>query len=451
MDLPQWSSIFLTKSQKLLTQIINNENTKSISIDRQETRLMNQMNPNRFYELTIHIFTVTRFEAIINRHLLDYQSSIIKDSIQLGFMNTIDNFHYLIGHLPFYPNLIDLLIEIDKKSNLIFNSFIAPIIYNWVIINCKQITIIDFIVNKNLRVHFEIIHPHSFNKFVETIAEVSSAIMQVTDLYYVETPRTMNLRYIITSFEKKLDYFEPNDQINRFLISRLKNIAGLDYNLSKLTNPISNLNVNSGVTTTYPKESQERDQIIIWRSEEFSKVLIHELIHYYDLEKGSQLDSHVINYFNISNTYPVFSKELFTELQTWYLYLLIQLSQQSHSATIRSIQSALDAERFYALGNIWKFFDHYQIPDFATFLGQSRQYTLNVNSSILFYYILKAIVLYTASDLVETILDPEQKCQKCQDHLLQEIQSVIYDPNFQRVFQSLHRSSGDRSLKMMGI
>ena len=44
---------------------------------------------------------------------------------------------------------------------------------------------------------------------------------------------------------------------------------------------MTTLNVNSGVTIA----NQMEKYIVIWHTEEFQKVLIHELVHFYQLEK----------------------------------------------------------------------------------------------------------------------------------------------------------------------
>ena len=64
-------------------------------------------------------------------------------------------------------------------------------------------------------------------------------------------------------------------------------------------------NINSGCTT-----GGLNSKIIIWRIEEFAKVLIHELIHFYKLENTWILD------VSTSSNQPVVEKEL----RTWITY-----------------------------------------------------------------------------------------------------------------------------------
>ena len=119
--------------------------------------------------------------------------------------------------------------------------------------------------------------------------------------------------YTVTSFYGLNKYY-------KFLEKR-KNKVIIDYYptpFEKLfrtdCKPLSRENINSGVTI-------HNDRIKIWRKEEYSKVLIHELIHWYKLENDFTLNvSHPIELKLDTNENDI---EVRTELQTWYMYYKI--------------------------------------------------------------------------------------------------------------------------------
>lgn len=138
--------------------------------------------------------------------------------------------------------------------------------------------------------------------------------------------------------------------------------------------PLNHFHVNSGMTSI----KGDHCHISIWRSEEAMKVFIHELIHCYNLETCHQLTRPPSNGFIVPN-YQDISKELFTELQTWWLYQVL-------TSDLTGIPADFESERQWSIDQALRILQHYSITD--------RGQIIDLRCSALYYYIYKGIILY---------------------------------------------------------
>ena len=303
----------------------------------------------------------------------------------------------------------------------------SPVIQSWILNEYHIMTSFDYVVRTEqkriVQINLKIIH-QNYESLTPIVLTIGHIVAMVLDLYEVSPQRThgspesqqrlrshaqhfgkpptstqiiesLNLIYVMTPFRKVLNFFNVNPKINRFLINLLKKDRSFIYNYHVFTNPLTTLSVNSGATVDGSNKT-----IVIWRQEEFEKVLIHELIHYYHLEHGNDLIQLPVN---ISNNYPHYPKELFTELQTWYLYTIYRHNDSPH------IQAILNNERLHSFRNMIKILKHFKVKNFQHFLSQTTdnsKYRLNLCSSTLYYYIYKAILLCYVNPAIENIMIP---------------------------------------------
>ena len=312
-------------------------------------------------------------------------------------IETLDDFHYLMGQVPFYVPLMDLLLGImrSQPGSWVLETFIAPPIQSWIYQKCRVSDRFQFHLPDQTVINVQIIHVVGFSEFVPILKSIARVVTMICRVHRLPPSRPLNLTYIMTPFRKKIYWYRPNPIIN----AELAQTESL-YNLTQMTNPITPLSVNSGLTSL-----GARPYIIIWREEEFEKVLIHELIHYYDLEKGCEFTSPFVN---ISNNYPHYPKELFTELQTWYLYIVYRLSQRfACCASSSTLSSFLDRERFHSWLNLCRLLQHYQITDWEQLITKDPDHRINMGSSALYYYLFKAMLLASNDPLTEWLMYPQ--------------------------------------------
>jgi hypothetical protein len=197
---------------------------------------------------------------------------------------------------------------------------------------------------------------------------------------------------MMTPFEKKIKKFAINHKINEYMIENLQKIHKLKYNYQQFTNPITIHTVNSGMT--------DGEHIIIWRIEEFNKVMIHELIHFYGLEKNN--DYRLSHAVHVSNNFKGSPRETFTELQTWYLYTIYRLRS---GTSIVGINQQLNTERLHSILNMIKILRHFKISSIKQLLSDSGN-LINTDTSVVYYYIFKAILLYKFDQWVIDTITP---------------------------------------------
>lgn len=453
-----WSNTFLNKCIHYINQIHKfNYNVKIIGNITTNISI-NDKYKNYLMDIAVNIFNnPIKYNIMLKKYLSDEQILLMIELFKNKIVNSLDDFHYTLAHLPFYKDIIECLIQ-NKHPTIelppffkeyICNIFISPSIQSWIFANCNTLLSIHLIIN-DINVHLEILYPNNKIIPVKAIIEViSQSLNTVIELYKVKIKHDLHLIYIPTQFKKNINNFPKNSYIDQFFIDHLKKHKNLKYNYQHFNNPISSLNVNSGVTIA---RATRPLFISIWREQEFNKVLIHELIHYYNVEKGNNFDL-PIN-VNISNNYPHFSKELFTELQTWLLFTLINASNMGINNN-KDIQNLLDYERYYAIINIYRIFNHFGITNFKQFFGNDNKFIINANSSILYYYILKGCLLFHINNFMEWLLLPDQTCDTCKKKsnikMIESIQSLYNNQQLAYFYDniSLAKPIFDDCLNMM--
>lgn len=389
---------FLKNSQKLIKTIKNYE--FSFNVINFSTHKLPFVKDTLIRDTLIFLFS-NKFDT--STYLDNNQHNFVQYLINVGLLSSIDNFHYIITHLPFHTKLMDMVCDYlcqdestvpDIFKKYVIGSFMSPIIQSWIYKNCKYVNKYNIMTSQGQNMTIQLLCENSRND--ETYQTIIYINMMMRSLHNVTDKQPLHIVYIATPFQKKLSIFRKNQVLDRILKQYHGNI-GERYNYNVFNNPISTITVNSGVSV-----SNGRRYITIWRKEEYEKVLIHELIHIYNLEKGQQFSPISVN---TSNVYPHHTKELFTELQTWYLYIMYRLSQKQYGCTIEDM---LNYERIHSILNVHKIFKHYKINDISKFLvvKNNENYMINTQSSVIYYYIFKTFILSEIDPRIEQLLFP---------------------------------------------
>lgn len=430
----QWSESFLDQGMSLINLVQNNKPV--ITVKRHQETILPQLSSELVYQQ--YLREVER-PAELKKHLKPYQYHLIKLADSQGIIHNLDGFNYFITHLPFHREIVDFLYEQIPMPQVpiyqyLMGSFISPVILSWIVTKCLRWSSYQIKVDKSINVTIDILHEPTTQprQISATVGKICHIIKTLCQTYRCKL-KPVHIIYVMTPFRKVVNYFTPNARINSFLIDNLSQEQSLHYNYNSFTNPLSTLHVNSGVTFT----GQGTNYITIWRVEEFEKVLIHELIHFFELEKCPQIKP---IWFNMSNNYPNYPKELLTELQTWYLYIIYRLASHKVKYTTEDLKFALDYERTYSLQNLRKILQHFHISDLSQVLVANPRYIINANSSILYYYIFKAILIYEIDDVIERMMLPGVPCQQCHKELESHLKYIVYSSDFRQYFNHLLKS-----------
>lgn len=126
----------------------------------------------------------------------------------------------------------------------------------------------------------------------------------------------VNFMRLLTNNNKKLDIWIYPSNHNK-IIPNTK-IINVD-------------NINSGSTTTY-LNSNENGIICLWRKEEILKVLLHEIIHSFKLDRD--------------HPYP---DEAYTELKALYANIYLELLERKIPLTKKNIEKLIEKEKIFGI------------------------------------------------------------------------------------------------------
>ncbi len=461
----QWSPQFIQTCLKLIQRQRQRQNTipKIQIITQTHTHTHIDLQLSNTFAITKQIFdNVSNYQTQINQYLNHQQSQILITALSdPNLIRTDSDFYYFVSHLPFYQSLLELIYTHIQSPIMPINTFIFPSIFDTINQRYHHLTQITYITKSTPQITINLqlltitqLSSSARSNYITQIASIASCVV---NNYQIKSPKPINLIYIPTLFQKQFDINLPISNIDNFLVQQLhSNQFKYNYNYQQFNRVISSQDVNSGVTIQQSQQPKY-DIIMIWRKEEFEKVLFHELIHYYHLEKGTNFTLQLPSPYNIniSNNYPQYSKEVFTELQTWLLYQLWWMSQSHHKLNGDDVRFILNYERLYALLNLYKIFKYFGLTRFHQFINLNNTYRLNLNCSVMYYYIFKAIILYDVDANLELLLIPRpvnQIIPKLTHHIKQQLIRVMTSIEFQTdLDQLLHQSIYQIDLKMMGI
>lgn len=153
---------------------------------------------------------------------------------------------------------------------------------------------------------------------------------------------------------------------------------------------IGPIHSNSGLT--YYPDMKKNGIIIIFREEEYIKVLIHECIHslYGDLHLWDQknnekifnkycLNSYEYKKVNINETYTEFLASIINQI---YIIILCKLK-------LKDINTLFRYESIYSLIKVKQILEHYKYNNIKNIYNKEKCQVFNQKTSILSYYIFK--------------------------------------------------------------
>tara|TARA_Y100000389_G_C17470920_1_gene530684 strand:+ start:10678 stop:11865 length:1188 start_codon:yes stop_codon:yes gene_type:complete len=169
------------------------------------------------------------------------------------------------------------------------------------------------------------------------------------------------------------------------------------------TDILNQNNVNTAVTYACAKEGE----CIIYRKEEWFKVLIHELMHSLCLDFSSfnytLLKKRIHNIFPVNSTFYI--SETYAELWAVILNSIFTsyYSTDNYSLFCKTINFIIYFEILFSTFQMVKILDYMNIYDYSnlyqnTSKAESFRRFYKENSNVFSYYILKFILLYNIDD-----------------------------------------------------
>jgi hypothetical protein len=391
--LTQWSTSFLNKSGDLIKSL--SRIPRNYTIVKTEEK---QLKPIP-QDLLLRTFLSTPVEQLGLPVLYEQCLSEIKPKIK-----TLSDFHYFINHLPFQRELLIALCQLSPADpfhkQYIMCPYISPVIQSWLFGHGTHLATYQCTTAMGFKLSVDFVDDNDRGNDTDSyLKQICFLVDTIVYLYQIPLQTsTIHIVCALSPFVKGLNLFRPNRDLDQVMIGTLKRyMPDLEYNYTRFNNPITSLTINSGATT---KDYILGNFIVLWRHEEMQKVLVHELIHYFNLEKGNGIP--FLPVVNVSTNFPHYTKELFTELQTWYIYVLVCTVVKDLDLHI-----TLERERLHSLCNLCRLFRHYQITRYDQFVDSSNDpHTVNVCSSVLYYSVYKTLLLMNVNHIIEELMLP---------------------------------------------
>lgn len=209
---------------------------------------------------------------------------------------------------------------------------------------------------------------------------------------------------------------------------------------------LSSDNVNTGVTFVYFYQNY-RD-MYIFRHEEMLKVLLHELVHFYDLDQKNvhrDIENDLNGIFNLRGK-SINVNESFTDSYACLLNILIycalrtRLESQSYKWYVAECNKVFKRERKYILEQSINVLKHngYEIIDGKIMPTRA----ISESTSVTSYYILKAVIFCNINMFLKYLDEHHFKLQNVFKYV-EIIKTLIpiYTENARKSFNKVSRQS----------
>jgi hypothetical protein len=212
------------------------------------------------------------------------------------------------------------------------------------------------------------------------------------------------------------------------------------------------LNVNSGCTIR-DRESPIYGRVMIWRSEESEKVLVHELIHSLGFDcPHNDTDIDEIVYLNYGINSPDFVNLFECYTETWTVIMSSCIySLTSGRADVNEVLSLIRDETLFSIyqaAKILVFFGYKNIQELTL---DTKHRKFNQGSSILSYYLFKSSILYSLDKFADFCWQHNSqktpwKFKAAQEVFWNLIQDCFRDPSYQKQVNECMSFFGNRQI-----
>jgi hypothetical protein len=273
------------------------------------------------------------------------------------------------------------------------SNYITKIINDDINNNIKHSITYSFVIKNNtIKVNcmsYEYLTQKSCLKYINKIKFLFDVILQINN-YSLNCSNTLNIYIYLTKFKKTLPH-------NTSLFVN-------DY-----TSKITKYNINTGYTTKCVKASE----IIIYRKEEWFKVLLHELMHHLDLDYSGMeienIDSNINNLLHIFPEYKTQSHEAYAEIwalllnTSFYTFLNLSNKYDNYNKFIDNFNNNMHNEIVHSTFQVVKIMNFYNTT-YSNFINNENKniFLCDINiPPIISYFVIKLILLTHYNCFVE--------------------------------------------------
>lgn len=282
-------------------------------------------------------------------NIIFYNIDLLPDEIK-----NLDNINFLKHHSLLYNAFIsfDIIESIRNMKcfiKVIYNNKLLYVLY------CKN--------NKEIKgLHKE----NMFKKIATRLLFLSK---------YLSVEKLPMMRIYYTHHKKTLNYLDKNKDI--------------------IYNP---KNINTAATNN-------SNLILIWRKEELLKSILHEAVHFYNIDiKNKSLVNKYNSYFkekiNINQHNYVDIGEAYTETIANILNCIFYINEKQTNKIIKNFSSNLKKEIQFSIFQSSKIFHYQKFTTFNDLFIKHQVNELNQNTNMFSYHIIKSCLLFNIYELL---------------------------------------------------
>jgi len=183
-------------------------------------------------------------------------------------------------------------------------------------------------------------------------------------------------------------------------------LTELEKEVPEKHSAIEQINVNTGFT--FPCKS--KNEINVYRREEWFKVLIHETFHNLGLDFShydcSKIDEKVLTIFPVNSEVRLCETYCETWAEILNVMFIVFNPNTSPGTLVKKTEKHMDLERTFSLFQAAKVLKHFgltykQLYERNESAHMARKMRYNENTPVLSYYIIKSLLMYKINNFLE--------------------------------------------------
>jgi len=434
------SDPFIIKIQEIIRKVLD----ENIDYDIKQRNTLKQISPNPKYPL-IYLF----LKEYIQKRLKSSQQIMLPDSDyfkknDLSFPSFLrfylDNsrkidYQLIQNDIQLEPDLIELYKIIFEQTST--RKTLHDMLYSNPFVGLDVTHYAETSQLQNIKIESDF---YSIDLYLDKtfIQNMEIQIMKIITILTIM--KKIADEFILPNRDKKV--------IIRIILSRQKKSLFSNYNI------LGPINVNSG--STLPGE-----YVNIWRFEEFEKVMIHELQHFYGCDFHSTnsnyhlVENVVKQYFDIDDDDKV--NESYNEVMA-HIISMIYFSRIYNL----KLEKIFHSELYFLLFQTAKIIDFFDGENYESIFKSTKNHIIfNQRTSVLSYYLIKTLFMFNIQYTIRFINLISMKCndKESMDLLSKFIKIIIDDKQIKKyinpLIKMIKKNKSDKfiykTMKMTGI
>jgi hypothetical protein len=393
---------YLSKNTEKIIEIIDDINDINNGLNYE---YFNNINIKPYYDHIYNLYKKIEYNLT---------SKKIENIQTTDFCGAFDLLEYLLNN-NLINNFKNLGINEDGNSTLdyIIKNKLKNKCKIWINLNGKQLLRSLYILKETKKIPDNLI-----NKLSVIDEDLMSEFTPFDVIEYLGSSKlikyTLTLEYLNTNVKLKIVTKQP---IKNSMLERIIKNIFLMVSIKKQKTNIDDFTIVLIMTLfkkTFPKEYKilgpreinsglcifNTRKIIIFRKEEFEKLLIHELCHLLDLDLSVVNIQNINQYVNINPDFELRINESITEILALIIHSILVSINLSKKKNYKLATTLLNYEINFNLIQIAKILNHFDFKNSQSFFKKyDGENKFKQTTSVLSYFIIKTACLFNKEEL----------------------------------------------------